>query len=82
MAALPDLRTAAEPRTESEKSETILKRWSISPRHLTTLVDENPSLRGMLFGYVAEFKFAEVWLNHPEVSYAVKPDDHNRKKKR
>lgn len=35
----------------------------------------------MLFGYVAEHKFSEIWLCHPDVSYAVKPDDHNRKKK-
>lgn len=35
----------------------------------------------MLFGYVAEYQFSKLWLTHPNVSYAVKPDDHNRKKK-
>lgn len=78
--ALPDLRTA-EPKTESEAAKTILQRWNLSARDLTKLIDESPSLRGMLFGYVAEFQFTQLWLKHVAVSYAVKPDDHNRKKK-
>lgn len=77
---LPDPRAAA-PRNEKEAAETVLQRWSIDPIILTSLIDENPSLRGMLFGYVAEFKFSQIWLTHKEVSYAVKPDDHNRKRK-
>ncbi|MFA7235696.1 MAG: hypothetical protein WC058_02430 [Phycisphaeraceae bacterium] len=78
--ALPDLRAAA-PGTDAQAAETILHRWNISAHDLTTLVDQSPSLRGMLFGYVAEFQFTHLWLKHPDVSYAVKPDDHNRKKK-
>ena len=78
--ALPDLQLAA-PRTAAEARETLLERWDISAHDLTKLVDENGSLRGMLFGYVAEFKFAHLWLDHPDVSYVAKPDDHNRKKK-
>jgi hypothetical protein len=77
---LPTLRAAA-PKTPAEAAETILDRWSISPNELTKLVDTSPSLRGMLFGYVAEYKFEKLWLSHPDVSYAMKPDDHNRQRK-
>jgi hypothetical protein len=75
------LRVAASPGSKAEAAETILRRWEISPIELTRLVDSNPSLRGMLFGYVAEFKFSQLWLGHPDITYVIKPDDHNRKKK-
>ena len=35
---------------------TILDEWGITPEQLTALLNENPSLRGMLLGYVAELK--------------------------
>lgn len=60
---------------------TILDEWGITPEQLTILLDENPSLRGMLFGYVAEVKLKEKIAAFPEVSFTTKFDDHNRKKK-
>lgn len=80
MDALPDLRSTATA-AGGTRGPTILEKWGISAHDLTKLIDENPSLRGMLFGYVAEFQFSKIWLVHPDVSYAIKPDDHNRKKK-
>ena len=59
----------------------ILTEWGITPDQLTELLDENPSLRGMLLGYVAELKLKEIVTSIPDVSYTVKFDDHNRKKK-
>ena len=56
----------------------ILDKWGINPDELTTLVAENPSLRGMLFGYVAELKYREMWLNHGGITSSFKHDDHNR----
>lgn len=60
---------------------TILERWGITERDLTDLVDQNPSLRGMMLGYVAEKKFHDAFLEHPEITEKEKDDDHNRKKK-
>ncbi|MCA9980884.1 MAG: helix-turn-helix transcriptional regulator, partial [Anaerolineales bacterium] len=60
---------------------TILDRWEITPSQLTSLLEENPSLRGMLLGYVAELKLREMIISYPEVSYATKFDDHDRKQK-
>ena len=60
---------------------TILDRWQVSPQQLTEIIDQNPSLRGMLVGYVAEMKVREIWFSSPRVESARKPDDHDRKEK-
>jgi hypothetical protein len=62
--------------------QTVLDRWTITPQGLTKAIDENPSLRGMLFGYVAEYKLREMWFTaRKNVTNFIKHDDHNRKKK-
>ena len=75
----------ALPKLESDitlgEKGTILNRWSITPKELTELVDENPSLRGMMLGYVAEHKFRELIEEHPHISATHKHDDHDRKRK-
>ena len=58
--------------------DTILNRWSLSVHDLTELVDENPSLRGMLLGYAAEQKLRTLWLSGDEIDYLGKSDDHDR----
>ncbi len=60
---------------------SVLQRLSITEFELTELVDANPSLRGILLGYVAEKKFHDLYLNHPDVTEAGKDDDHDRKHK-
>ena len=57
-----------------------LTRWGVSLEELAKLVDDNPSLRGMLFGYVAEKKI-DQFLKSEHITEVVKDDDHNRKKK-
>lgn len=63
------------------EADSILKRWGINEQQLTKLVDENPSLRGILLGYVAEMKFHDVFLNHPTIIEKGKDDDHDRTRK-
>ncbi len=62
-------------------SNSILERWDITPEELTELVDNNPSLRGMIIGYLAEFKLEKLWLSGENISNVTKHDDHDRKKK-
>ena len=62
-------------------SNSILERWNITPEELTEVVDQNPSLRGMILGYLAELKLEKLWLSAQEISDVTKYDDHNRKKK-
>jgi hypothetical protein len=62
-------------------SDSILTRWNITEAELTDLVDKNPSLRGMLLGYVAEHKFHELFMTDSRFGRVVKDDDHDRRKK-
>ena len=62
-------------------ADTVLDRWDITPEDLTRVVDQNPSLRGMILGYVAELKLEQLWLERPGVSRVMKPDDHDRRRK-
>ncbi|MBM4018019.1 MAG: restriction endonuclease [Planctomycetes bacterium] len=62
-------------------SPTILERWQVTPQELTEIIDQNPSLRGILLGYVAEMKVREIWFSPPKVESTVKPDDHDRSEK-
>ncbi len=59
----------------------ILEIWGISAEYLTEVVKENPSLRGMLLGYVAEKKLREVFEKDKRVSGLRKDDDHDRTRK-
>lgn len=61
--------------------ETILDRWDVTPEELTELVEANPSLRGMMLGYLAELKLEKLWLSGDEVSEISKRDDYDKKKK-
>ena len=60
---------------------SIFRKWDITEQEFTELVESNPSLRGMILGYIAEQKFQSICLNHPAISAITKDDDHNRSKK-
>lgn len=55
--------------------------WNISRDELNQLLDENPSLRGMVLGYVAELKLAQRIDRIPGMTRSIKYDDHDRTKK-
>ncbi|UTY60624.1 restriction endonuclease [Massilia sp. erpn] len=59
----------------------MLDRWELTHDEFTIIVDSNPSLRGVTQGYIAEWKFHEMFLNNPDITEAQKDDDHNRKRK-
>lgn len=61
--------------------KTILDRWQVTSEELTSVIDQNPSLRGMILGYLAEFKLEKIWFTGKEIEDCTKHDDHNRKKK-
>lgn len=62
-------------------SNTILQQWDLTPQQLTHIIDENPSLRGMMLGYVAELKLEQLWLSDQRISDVFKHDDHDRRRK-
>lgn len=60
---------------------SVLQRWGITAEELTKLVDENPSLRGIMLGYVAEHHLTKLLSASDQVSDSLKYDDHDRTKK-
>ena len=62
-------------------TDSILERWDITPEELTEVIEQNPSLRGMILGYLAELKLETLWLSDQRISDVTKHDDHDRKKK-
>jgi len=65
----------------THKNETILERLQVSAAQLTEVIDANPSLRGIILGYLAEMKLKQTWFDRPEVAKSFKYDDHDRLKK-
>src|SRR5438046_3170270 len=63
-----------------DAGRSILTRWSLTEDELTELVDQNPSLRGILLGYAAEMKLRKAWFSGKGISVR-KDDDHDRKHK-
>lgn len=61
--------------------KTILKKWQITAKELTEIVDANPSLRGFIFGYVSEYKVRKYFYNCPYIINVMKYDDHDRTSK-
>lgn len=61
--------------------KTVLDRWQISAEELTKIVDDNPSLRGFIFGYVSEYKARTYFDGHTGIENLMKYDDHDRTSK-
>jgi hypothetical protein len=60
---------------------TILERWSTTAEELTAIVDNNPSLRGVMIGYIGEIKLKEFLMKSKLVDKIYKADDHDRSNK-
>ncbi len=61
--------------------DSLLDRLDLSLDELTDIVDQNPSLRGMIVGYAAEYKLRKVYFSDDRVTRCLKHDDHDRRKK-
>jgi len=61
-----------------EGKRDILDQWSLTASQLTELVEQNPSMRGILLGYVAEMKLTEIWFSDDRIRYIAKSGDHDR----
>jgi hypothetical protein len=59
----------------------ILTDLHVSLDELTSVVRSNPSLRGMLVGYLAEQKLHALFEGDPRITGLRKDDDHDRTKK-
>ncbi len=59
----------------------LLTAWAISAAELSEIVAENPSMRGLMFGFVAEYKLRQQWLLRPGISDLSRPRSHSRREK-
>jgi len=64
-----------------DKKKSILEIWEVSEDEFTEIIKQNPSLRGINLGYIAEKKVHDLFMSHPEVTESSKDDDHDRTKK-
>lgn len=58
--------------------QNLLERWQLTPQELSEIISQNPSMRGLLMGYVAEYKLRKIWFSDDRVERAIKYDDHDR----
>jgi len=60
---------------------SILKRWGLTDQELTEIIQENPSMRGLMLGYIAEYKLRKMHFSDPIYENVHKADDHDRTRK-
>jgi hypothetical protein len=61
--------------------ESILKKWDLTEDELTEIISENPSMRGLMLGYVAEYKLRKMYFGDQRFSNVIKYNNHDRNKK-
>ena len=67
--------------SEPQTISGLLDDWDITRSELNEVLADNPSLRGMLFGYVAEVKARKAVDAFKGVTKTRKEDDHDRDNK-
>ena len=63
------------------KNDNVLDKLDINIEDFQWCMDNNPSMRGVVIGYLAEYKLREFFTSNPRVSKLFKYDDHDRKRK-
>lgn len=58
--------------------QNLLERWQLTQQELSEIISQNPSMRGLLMGYVAEYKLRKIWFSDDRIERAIKYDDHDR----
>ncbi len=59
----------------------VLEQWKLSTEELNEILAASPSLRGITFGYVSEYKLKKIWFADERITDLVKYDDHDRTRK-
>jgi hypothetical protein len=59
----------------------FFEQWDASEEEFNRVLTRNPSIRGMVHGYLAEEKVKNMYFDDPDVTNIRSPDDHDRNKK-
>lgn len=62
-------------------TQDFLTTLGLTPQELTEVIQNNPSLRGFLSGYISEYKLRKFFMSDDRISNVRKYDDHDRSKK-
>jgi hypothetical protein len=65
----------------ADQRKSILRRWGLTEEELTDIIQENPSMRGLMLGYIAEYKLRKMHFSAPVFEKVHKADDHDRSRK-
>jgi len=58
----------------------LLRAWDITAEELSEITAENPSMRGLVFGFVVEYKLKKMWLGRPEIQNLTRPRSHDARR--
>lgn len=56
----------------------LLEQWGITLDELNEILASRPSLRGILIGFVAEYKLSQMWFTDPRIDKLVRYENHDR----
>jgi hypothetical protein len=56
----------------------ILEQWGITLEELDEILLQRPSVRGILIGFLAEYKATRSWLSDARIHHLKRYDDHDR----
>lgn len=59
----------------------FLSEWGVTRKEIDEIITASPSLRGILFGYLAEYKLRKLYFADPRVTDIMKYNNHDRTKK-
>ena len=45
----------------------LLEAWGLTAEELSEIIAANPSMRGLVFGFVAEYRLQKGWLECQEI---------------
>lgn len=62
-------------------NKSFLDKLSITLEELDAVLEENPSLRGTIIGYLGEIKLRGLLSENEQITVLPKPDDHDRSQK-
>lgn len=63
------------------QQKSILKKWQLTENELTEIIRQSPSMRGLMIGYIAEYKLRKMHFSDSVFEDVHKADDHDRSKK-
>jgi hypothetical protein len=58
----------------------LLEQWGVTLDELNEILASRPSLRGILIGFLAEYKLARMWFTDPRIKRLERYENHDRTK--